>query len=394
MNLVPPLATIACGGLVYGEPSPAGIQATPAPQVKKGSLVAQERPKEESPEEVPQLPKLDMSWKTMTIQWGTRARIDPQGGLTLGALNTGAYAEIPDYWDDRTRMPRGAFSPPGQVGASIGGYYLRHKTDLWADNAAELYEEGISRRWSSADSIPWERSRGLSDDVELAICQVSTELSQQASIEIEVVSSWLQMMSYGYHEVKLFLATENFDAGRHFEAFRKRSLVNGGGVGIESPGQVNRLLLESRAGWTETSMLLHILRGTFTRTVYRYLAAYAPTDVELLLGRRALQDKSRHIAYSMQHLKYAVNHIKGLDRNLSGGLAQAEAIAGRDDADPVLWEALACVFGGGVRGMDEGMKTVATLRRDYVLDYLHCLDWIGVDRRSSLASNYASLVAG
>ncbi len=356
--------------------------------------MVQERANDQPPAEPPVLPRPDLSWKSMTIQWGTRAKVHPQGGLTLGALNVGAYAEIPDYWEDRSRMPRGAFSPPGTVGAPVGGYYLRNKSDFWAENAAELYEEAISRRWSSADSIPWAACRGLRDDVELAICQVATELSQQASIEIEVVSSWLQLMSYGYHEVKLFLATENFDAGRHFEVFRKRAMVNGGGLGFESPGQVNRLLLESRAGWTETSLLLHLLRGTFTRTVYRYLAARAPTPVELLIGRRALQDTSRHIAYAMQHLKYAVNHVTGLTRNLNVGLAQAEAIVGRDDADPVLWEALACVFGGGVRGMDEGMQIVARLRCDYVRDYLRCLDWIGVDRRSSLAPNFAALLVG
>ena len=47
----------------------------------------------------------------------------------------------------------------------------------------------------------------------------------------------------------------------------------------------------------------------------------------------------------------------------------------------MLWESLACVFGGGVRGMDEGMKVVAELRRDYVRDYLRCLDWAGIDHR-------------
>jgi hypothetical protein len=352
----------------------------------------EDRTSQEAPAEAPPPPALDLSWKSMTIQWGTRAPIHPQGGLTIGAINVGAYGEVPDYWEDRTRMPRGAFSPPNHTAASIGGYYLRHKTDFWADNAAELYEEAISRRWSSAESIPWERCRGLPDDVEIALCQVSTELSQQASIEIEVVSSWLQWMSYGYHEVKLFLATENFDAGRHFELFRKRALVNGGGLGLESPGQVNRLLLESRAGWTETSLLLHIFRGIFTRTVYRYLSAYAPSEVERLIGLRATQDKSRHIAYAMQHLKYAVNHIRGLERNLNAGLQQAELVAARDDADPVLWEALACAFGGGVRGMNAGMDLVRRLRRDYVRDYLRHLDWIGVDHRPALAPNFAALL--
>ncbi|MHB8574735.1 MAG: hypothetical protein ACYDCQ_05325 [Dehalococcoidia bacterium] len=356
--------------------------------------MVQERAKDgKAPEvEAPPPPKLDLDWKSMTIQWGTRARVHPQGGLTLGALNVGAYGDVPDYWEDRTRMPRGAFTPPGQVGAPVGGYYLRHKSDLWADNAAELYEEGISRRWSSADSIPWASSHGLSDDVELAICQVATELSQQASIEVEVVSSWLQLMSYGFHEVKLFLATENFDAGRHFEVFRKRALVNGGGLGLESPGQVNRLLLESRAGWTETSLLLHLFRGVFTRTVYRYLNAFAPSPVEQLICLRAMQDKTRHIAYAMQHLKFAVNNVPGLNRNLNTGLTQAETVAARDDGDTVLWEALACIFGGGVRGMDEGMEVVRRLRRDYVRAYLGSLRWIGVDHQPSLAPNYAALL--
>ncbi|MGH2585989.1 MAG: hypothetical protein ACRDJE_13840, partial [Dehalococcoidia bacterium] len=225
-------------------------------------------------------------------------------------------------------------------------------------------------------------------------CQVATELSQQASIEVEVVSSWLQMMSYGYHEVKLFLATENFDAGRHFEVFRKRALVNGGGLGLESPGQVNRLLLESRAGWTETVMLLHILRGLFTRTIYRYLAAYGPTPVERLIGRRALQDASRHIAYASQHLKYAVNKVPGSAQNFNLGLTQAEGVVGRDEADPVLWEALACIFGGGVRGMDEGMAVVANLRRHYVNEYLARLAWIGIDHQRALAPNFAAVLEG
>jgi hypothetical protein len=291
-------------------------------------------------------------------------------------------------------MPRGAFNPTGAAAASIGGYYLRHKSDLWAEDAAQLYEEAISRRWSSADSIPWEECRGLPDDVEVAVCQVATELSQQASIEAEVVSSWQQLMSYGFHEVKVFLATETFDAARHFEVFRKRALVNGGGLGLESPGEVNRWLLESRGGWTETSVLLHLLRGLFTRTVYRYLAAYAPSQVEMLIGRRAAQDKTRHIAYAMQHLRYAVNHVRGIAGHMNSGLAQAELFSARDEKDPVLWECLACIFGGGVRGMDSGMAVVKSMRRQYVEDYLKHLDWIGVEHRSSLAPNFSAVLEG
>lgn len=342
--------------------------------------------------ERPQIPPIDLSWKNRTIQWGTRAPVHNQGGLTIGAVNVGAYGEIPDHWEDRSRMPRGAYNATGAVSPPIGGYYLRDKSDLWADNAPELYEEGISRRWSSATEIPWSACRGLPDDVELAVCQVATELSQQGSIELEVVTSWLQWMSYGFHEVKLFLSTEAFDAARAFEVFRKRAMVNGGGLGLESPGQTNRVLLESRAGWTETSVLLHLLRGCFTRTVYRYLEAYGPSPVERTICRYTLQDKSRHIAYALQHLKLAMRRVPGLDRSINVGLTPAEIAAGRDDDDPVLWEALACVFGGGVSGMDTGLEIVAALRRDYVRDYLRCLSWIGIDHQAALAPNYARLL--
>ena len=105
--------------------------------------------------------------------------------MTVDALNIGVYAEVPDHIPFRNRLPRGAYPAPGA--GSIGGYYLQDKHEQWADNAGRLYEEGISRRWSTATDIPWETAHGLSDDVELAICQLATELSQHASVEARVI---------------------------------------------------------------------------------------------------------------------------------------------------------------------------------------------------------------
>ncbi len=334
----------------------------------------------------PTRPQPSLEWMQRTHQWGTRVR-PGKGGVTLGSLNVGLYGEIPDRWDELTRMPRGAYPVPGVP--AIQMYSLRSKAELWADNAAELYEEAISRRWIPALDVPWGQATPLPDDVELALAQVCTELSQQASIELEVITRWLQEMSYGYHEIKVFLATEVFDAGRHFEAFRKRALINGAGIGLESPGQANRILLEVRAGWTETSILLHILRGSFTHTLYRYLAAYPPTPADAVLFGRALQDKTRHIAYGMQHLRYAVAHRRELATQLQRGLTGAELFFARDEQDPVLWEALAIVFGGGVRGMAAGMQTVRRLRRDYLNGYLDRLRWIGIDRHGQLLPELA-----
>lgn len=330
-----------------------------------------------------------LEWMAKTLEWGVHVRPD-KGGVTLGALNVGIYGEIPDEWHDMTRMPRGAYPLSGVP--AIGGYTQRRKAELWADNAADLYEEAISRRWIPARDVPWDEAMPLPEDVELAMAQVCTELSQEASIETEVLSGWLQELSFGYHEVKLFLATEVYDAARHFELFRKRALINGAGLRLESPGQVNRLLLESRAGWTETSVLLHLLRGCFTQTVYRYCAAYAPTNADSFMFHMAMQDKARHLAYGMQHLRYAVAHRPDFGEQVQRFMSGAELSVVKDDEDPVMWEALAIVFGGGVRQMDAGMRVVSRLRHEYVRTYLNRLKWAGIDRHARVLPVFARVL--
>jgi hypothetical protein len=328
-------------------------------------------------ENTPEAPKRSFDWMKNTHQWGTRAR-PTKGGLTIAAINVGHYGEIPDEWHDESRMPRGAFDLYGTP--AVGGYSQRNKVHMWADCAADLYEEAISRRWVPAVEVPWTDAPVLPEDQEIALAQVCTELSQMASVEMEVLSRWLEELSYGYHEVKLFLATEVYESGRHFEMFRKRALVNGGGLQLESAGHMNRILLESRAGWTETVVFLHILRASFQQTLYRFLAAHAPTKADEVLFSRAIQDKARHLAYGMQHVRYAVAHRGDFDEQMQRFLIAPELAMVNEGRDPVLWEALAVVFGGGVRHMDEGMKVVQQLKQHFVRDYLARLRYTGVDR--------------
>ena len=187
------------------------------------------------------------NWMNKSKQWGVRVRPGP-AGLRLGDINVGVYGEVPMHWADESRNPRGAVPRRGMPPV---GYAVRDKAGLWAESAADLYEEAIARRWIPATDVPWHTIEPLPDDVEHAVCQVCTELVGYANVDIEAITGWQHRMAYGYHEVKQFLATASFDAGRHFEGFRKRALVNGGGLGLEGPGRVNRMILESRGGWTE-----------------------------------------------------------------------------------------------------------------------------------------------
>ena len=223
------------------------------------------------------------NWMNKTRQWGVRVR-PSKAGLKLGDLNAGIYGEVPMHWQDESRNPRGAVPRKGMPPV---GYAVRDKAGLWADGAADLYEEAIQRRWAPATDVPWETIEPLPQDVEHAVCQICTELTGYANVDIEAITGWQHQMSYGYHEVKQFLATASFDAARHHECFRKRALVNGGGLGLESTCQMNRMILESRGGWTEAVVYLHLLRGVFVMTLYRYLGALRPQR------RRALHLRPR-----------------------------------------------------------------------------------------------------
>ena len=335
-------------------------------------------PKEPAPAlEEPRKYEPKYNWMNKSRQWGMR--VTPgKAGLRLGDLNTGIYGEIPMHWQDQSRNPRGAIPRRGMPPV---GYSVRDKADLWADGAADLYEEAIQRRWAPATDVPWNTIEPLPDDVEHAVCQVCTELVSYANVDIETITGWQHQMSYGYHEVKQYLATASFDAARHYECFRKRALVNGGGLGLEGPGMVNRMVLESRGGWTEAVVYLLLLRGAFTLTLYRYLLRHAHNDAERVIYSYALADKARHVSYGLDHLKYAIAHVDDQRQVVGTLIAIGEGGLARDFRDPVLGEALAVIFAGGVENAaGRGMDVYRSLMRDYLGTYFDYCRWLDLPR--------------
>ena len=324
-------------------------------------------------------------------EWGTRVRPGKRG-LTLDDINVGSYGEIPSQSEEMTRMPRGAFHVPGVPRLEF--YPLSKKEDVWADNAGSLYEEAIQRRWMAHLDVPWDSLDPLPRELELSMFQLCTELAQQATMETDSIGQWIGRMNYAYYEVKTFLASELYDSARHYDVFRMRALANGGALGLESPGLINRRIIESRAGWTETAVLLYLLRGPFTLMLYRYGEAYALNPAEKLLFRRCAQDKARHLAYGMTHVRYAISqkgddYAIGLLRMMSG----VERDLVTEMKDPVLWEALAIIFGGGLENISSGMNVVRDLQRRYVNEYMARMQWAGIDKtRDNLAAGLLAYV--
>ena len=89
------------------------------------------------------------------------------------------------------------------------------------------------RRPSSTGRTVW-RSYRRSLSGRSGRCARSTRTTVWSSRRSSGVG-WKEI-SYGFHEVKLFLATQTFDAGRKVEVLRKRALINGGGAGSGAAG--------------------------------------------------------------------------------------------------------------------------------------------------------------
>ena len=318
-----------------------------------------------------------LEWMGHSRQWGTRVT-KGEHGLRLGDLNVGIYGEIPQYWEDQSRRPRGAADLPGMPPLP---YHLRSKHQVWADSAADLYEEAIQRRWIPATDIPWNDLSPLPDDVERATCQVLTELMQAANAELECITYWQEQMSYGYHEVKQFLAVAALTCARHIDAFRKRCLANGGGLGLESRGRMNRAILESRGGWTEAVVYAYLLRGFYIQAQYRYLLAHAHNSAEREIFENCLADHARHMSYALDHLKYSITQQDGQRAIIQTLLSIGESTMGRELEEPVQRSALAIVLGGGIEGgRQEGMAKWLTLVRSAIHEYLAACEWLGVKR--------------
>ncbi len=327
----------------------------------------------------PPAPQLDLAWMKVPTEWGTRAK-PTKHGLTIEALNIGKYGDVPDVWEHQTELPRGAVPILGVEGM---GYSIYEKQELWADNAGALYEEAIQRRWRPATDVPWDTLEPLPDDLERAICQICTHLSEKAQLEADIIAGWEPQLSYGYHEVKLYLATAVFEGARHAELFRKRALSNGGGLGIQSPGWSFRSVTDAR-NFTEFVSVQMVLQDTFTMVQYQYGEKYAKNLAESLMFRLAMQDTARHIAYGLAHMKYVLLHRPDRRQEIERYLDKGEALLVADDRDSATREAFAIYFSGSKEKIGEGLQIYEEMRRRQVKQYLERLNWATIDRAERL----------
>ena len=298
---------------------------------------------------------------------------------------------IPDHLDDSpnlTGRPRGSIARSGI--AQVGAYSFRTKSEVWAHNLSKLYEEAVTRQWSSATDIPWESMNPLPDDIEAAECQLATFFAEVEFQATDIPGRFISLMSPDYFEVRMFLLTQVMDESRHLDVFRKRALSNGGGL-MRRADNVTGVVggtNDNAREFTELSCRLHLVGEGNVLTMFRMGELMSYNDAEKAIYRRVAQDEARHVAFGVLHLRY-LNEFSPERREevhsyLDESEERAATGAGGDNPAAVSMipaETLSVLLGGGKDRYDEGQNILMAVRQKQVKEYFQRLKSAGFDDR-------------
>jgi hypothetical protein len=323
--------------------------------------------------EQPEL-ELDLGWLESRTEKGIAAK-PGKHGLTVEEIQAGSYGDIPLETKNYTLRPRGAAAFPG-----VGRLGLRwgEKAQSWSQSVTLLYEEAQQRQWSSATDIPWQelRDNPLPDDLELAMAQLCTFLTQVEFIAGDVPGRWVSHISPDHYETALFLGTQIMDEARHMDVFRKRALFNGGGMLQAGPGAIGFLYDQDFAEMTAT---LHIVAEGFVQSVFRMGELIAKNETDKRIFRLAAQDESRHVAFGVMHCKHLLETQPERKEEIQNYIQRQGAGGGGTIATgSTTSEALAILLGGGKANMDEGYKLLMAVRAKQSKELAQRLKVIGL----------------
>ncbi|MFZ6003019.1 MAG: ferritin-like domain-containing protein [Actinomycetota bacterium] len=331
------------------------------------------------PETSPMGQPLDWAWlRGARSEWGVQPKPSPRG-LTMSDIAVGSYGDVPEHPSHRSMAPRGADVDPDTPDM---GYILNSKSDVWAVNVRELYEEAVARQWSATRDIPWTELTELPDDLEHAICQVCTSLTEVEMIAADLPAKWMWRMNHDFVEAKMFLCTQIMDEARHAEVFRKRALANGGGLlkSRSGPASLLRTIIEAKT-YTQATALLHLLGEGFILDLFRQGELLAPGPVEKRMFRMAMQDEARHVAYGTMHIRYAIEHDPDVAEEIHEALDLGEAALVEFGTSPDLSTAIALLLAGGADEVEtKGFPMQSALVTKQLTSYLSRCERAGLNR--------------
>jgi len=290
-------------------------------------------------------------------------RIERGAGLAPLMASGSHVAEVADpQWG---LAPRGARI---EAGGPEFTFTLCRKREIWAQELASIYKQAVGNQWSAARDIPWENLPKLPGDLEAAVCQIMTFLTENEFAALYVPARFIARIHPHYREVVEVLAVQIVDEARHAEAFTRRAEAGGNGLGTSAvSGQLSLQTLLEEPDFTTATFLLCVMgEGTFL-TLLKFLEEHAPDAVTSTLARLAHRDEARHVAFGMEHLRYVLEREPERRSLLAAAVERrSRMLAAVSGLSPYVYDALAVLAGGGIspRQIREGARQVAALHRE------------------------------
>lgn len=297
----------------------------------------------------------DVGQRTCRIERGAGpAPVASQGGLIAEAADP--------HWG---LAPRGARI---EAGGPEFAFTLRQKRDVWAQELESIYKQAVANQWSAARDIPWASLRKLPEEVEGAVCQIMTFLTENEFAALYVPARFIPRIHPHYREVVEVLAVQIMDEARHAEAFTRRAEAGGKGLGTSAvSGQLSLQTLLEEPDFTAATFLLCVMgEGTFL-TLLKFMEEHAPDPVTADLARLAHRDEARHVAFGMEHLRYVLEREPERRTSLAAAVERrSRMLAVVSGLSPYVYDALTILAGGGISPSQvrRGAAQVAALHRE------------------------------
>lgn len=261
--------------------------------------------------------------------------------------------------------PRGAAV---ELGGPEFSFPLRSKRDVWGQELHTIYSKAVSNQWAAATDIPWSQLPKLLPEVESAVCQVMTFLTENEFAALYVPARFLARIHPHYREVSSVLAMQVADEARHAEAFTRRADERGVGLGTTAAsGQMSLQTLIEEPDFSTAVFLLCVMgEGTFL-SLLKFLEERAPDPVTATLMRLAHRDEGRHVAFGMEHVRYVTALEPARRATFAAAVERrSQMLASVSGLSPYVHDALVVYSGGGVQPAQirMGASFVAGLHRE------------------------------
>ena len=268
-----------------------------------------------------------------------------KGSPPAVVLNPG---EVSDSADPAWGLaPRGANV---EAGGPRFAFTLRRKRDVWATNLESIYKQAVANQWSAARDIPWSELPRLPIELEHAVRQIMTFLTENEFAALYVPARFIPRIHPHYREVVEVMAMQVVDEARHAEAFTRRAQATGLELGTTAAtGQLSLQTLLEEPDFTTAVFLLCVMgEGTFL-SLLKFLQEHAPDPVTAAMARLAHRDETRHVAFGTEHLRYVLQAEPGKRRSLASAVEhRSQMLASVSGLSPYVSDALVVLAGGGI----------------------------------------------